>query len=69
MLCILYTLHGLQDRDLWMEGGVEALSKAQMEQLLAGPRDKHTLVVLYAPWCRFCKVRGLLVRMCACERV
>ncbi|GAB4818447.1 hypothetical protein N2152v2_005493 [Parachlorella kessleri] len=41
--------------DLWTGGAVEALSKQQLAALREGERDKDTLVVLYAPWCRFCK--------------
>ena len=43
--------------DLWPSGPVEALSKQQLAALKAGPRDKDTLVVLYAPWCQFSQVR------------
>ena len=42
-------------RDLFQSNNVESLSKEQLETLLDGPRDKDTLVVLYAPWCRFCQ--------------
>ena len=34
---------------------MEHLDKARLEGLLNGPRDKDTIVVLYAPWCRFCQ--------------
>ena len=47
------------ERDLWPEGPVEALSKDQLQQLADGPRDKATIVVLYAPWCQFSKVRPI----------
>jgi adenylyl-sulfate reductase (glutathione) len=36
-------------------GSVEALDKATLEKLEGGDRDKDTMVVLYAPWCPFCK--------------
>ncbi len=42
--------------DLWPSGPVEALSRDQLAALKAGPRDKDTLVVLYAPWCQFSQV-------------
>lgn len=42
-------------RDLYAAGAVEGLSKAQLTALLDGPRDRDTLVVLYAPWCQFCQ--------------
>ncbi len=42
--------------DLWPSGPVEALSRQQLAALKAGPRDKDTLVVLYAPWCQFSQV-------------
>lgn len=35
---------------------MQGLSKEQLGALLDGPREKDTLVALYAPWCRFCKV-------------
>lgn len=41
--------------DLFQSSNVETLTKDQLEKLLDGPRDKDTLVVLYAPWCQFCK--------------
>jgi len=45
------------ERDLWGAGSkVEALSKAAVEKLVGGARDKDTLLVLYAPWCPFCQV-------------
>lgn len=44
------------DRDLWINNsGVQALSKDALQGLVAGKRDKHTLLVLYAPWCPFCQ--------------
>ncbi|KAF8068432.1 APR3 [Scenedesmus sp. PABB004] len=44
------------ERDLWADGSaVVALDKAAAEKLAAGPRDKDTLLVLYAPWCPFCQ--------------
>ncbi|KAK9810382.1 hypothetical protein WJX72_009782 [[Myrmecia] bisecta] len=39
--------------DLWADGPVEALSRAQLQALADGERDKDTLVVLYAPWCQY----------------
>ena len=42
--------------DLWPSGPVEALSRQQLAALKDGPRDKDTLVVLYAPWCQFSQV-------------
>jgi adenylyl-sulfate reductase (glutathione) len=42
-------------RDLFQSKNVESLGKEQLGSLLDGPRDKDTLVVLYAPWCRFCQ--------------
>ena len=45
------------ERDLWPQGAVEALSKERITELADGPRDKATLVVLYAPWCQFSKVK------------
>lgn len=42
-------------KDLYVAGNVETLSKDQLSGLLAGKRDKDTLVVLYAPWCQFCQ--------------
>lgn len=41
--------------DLFKSSAVEHLSKSELESLLDGPRDKDTIVVLYAPWCRFCQ--------------
>lgn len=41
--------------DLFKSENVEHLDVSQMQQLLDGPRDKDTIVVLYAPWCKFCK--------------
>ena len=46
-----------EESDLWAAGGVAKLDKAGLAALLDGPREKDTLVALYAPWCRFCKVR------------
>jgi hypothetical protein len=43
--------------DLWPSGAVAALDKPALSSLLDGPREKDTLVALYAPWCQFCKVR------------
>lgn len=40
-------------RDLWTSGPVEPISKAELAALLEGPRDKDTMVVLYAPWCQY----------------
>ena len=42
--------------DLWVGTAVEALSKDQLAALKEGPRDKDTLVVLYAPWCQYSQV-------------
>lgn len=36
-------------------GSVEALNQATLKKLAGGARDKDTMVVLYAPWCPFCK--------------
>ncbi|PSC67291.1 5 -adenylylsulfate reductase [Micractinium conductrix] len=45
-----------EKNDLWPAGSaVAAVSKDQLATLLDGPREKDTLVALYAPWCRFCK--------------
>lgn len=44
---------GEEQRDLWVGGAVEALDKGQLQALLAGSRERHTLVVFYAPWCPF----------------
>ncbi|KAL4527232.1 hypothetical protein Ndes2526B_g09062 [Nannochloris sp. 'desiccata'] len=41
--------------DLFTSTAVETLSKADLQKLLDGPRDKNTMVVLYAPWCQFCQ--------------
>ncbi|CAL8460549.1 g78 [Coccomyxa elongata] len=42
------------ERDLWdADAHVEALSRDQLAALADGPRDKATLVVLYAPWCPY----------------
>lgn len=37
--------------DLWQGGAVQAISKDRIRQV-AGSRDRDTLVVLYAPWCK-----------------
>lgn len=42
-------------QDLFESEFVEHLKKEQVLQLLDGPRDKDTILVLYAPWCQFCK--------------
>lgn len=45
------------ERDLWdTDARVEALSRDQLAALADGPRDKATLVVLYAPWCPYSQV-------------
>ena len=41
--------------DLYTTKAVEGLSKDRLQALLDGPRDKDTMVVLYAPWCQFCQ--------------
>lgn len=41
------------DRDLWMGGKVQELSKADAEALPKGGKD--AVVVVYAPWCKFCQ--------------
>ena len=41
------------DRDLWESGSVKKLARTDAEKLLAAPKD--TLVVTYAPWCKFCQ--------------
>eukprot|EP00798_Chlamydomonas_sp_ICE-L_P023967 gene23967-9539_t len=41
--------------DLWTEGSVVSVSKEQAEAMVAGNREKDTLMVLYAPWCQFCQ--------------
>lgn len=46
--------------DLWTDSAVEPLSKEQLAQLKQGPRDKDTLVVLYAPWCQYSQVSRTL---------
>lgn len=48
---------GEEQRDLWVGGAVEALDKGQLQALLAGSRERHTLVVFYAPWCPFSQAR------------
>ncbi|KAL3157036.1 hypothetical protein ABBQ38_001284 [Trebouxia sp. C0009 RCD-2024] len=40
-------------RDLWQEGAVEALSKEQLQDMVDGKRDKNTMLVMYAPWCQY----------------
>lgn len=50
-----------EQRDLWPEG-VEALSKDAISSLADGPRDKNTIVALYAPWCQFSQVCKNLLR-------
>jgi thiol-disulfide isomerase/thioredoxin len=46
---------------------VAALDKQQLSSLLDGPREKDTIVALYAPWCQFCKVGPGGVRLwCLC---
>ncbi|KAF5838025.1 5'-adenylylsulfate reductase [Dunaliella salina] len=49
------TMNQVVDRDLWVDGAVEALSPQQMRDIAAGNRDRGTLAVLYAPWCQFCQ--------------
>jgi len=49
---------GEQQRDLWVGGAVEALSREQVAGLLGGPRDCATLVAFYAPWCPFSQARA-----------
>ena len=44
-----------KQEDLFKSSHVEHLDKSRLEGLLNGPRDKDTIVVLYAPWCRFCQ--------------
>eukprot|EP00884_Botryococcus_braunii_P009734 jgi/Botrbrau1/18762/Bobra.0386s0084.1 len=44
---------GKEEQDLWAGGAVRALTKDALARLKAGPRDKDTLVVLYAPWCQY----------------
>jgi len=39
--------------DLWTTGSVEGMTKEQLSALLDGPRDKDTIVALYAPWCQY----------------
>lgn len=41
--------------DLFKSGLVEHLDRGEVEKLLDGPRDKDTILVLYAPWCQYCK--------------
>lgn len=43
-------------KDLWAgDSVVKSLNKDQLAALKAGPRSEPTLVVLYAPWCQYCK--------------
>ena len=50
--------HSEAVRDLWdTDANVPKLSKEQLAGLLQGPREKHTLVVLYAPWCQYSQAR------------
>ena len=49
---------GEEQRDLWVGGAVESVDKGQLQALLAGPRERHTLVVFYAPWCPFSQARA-----------
>ena len=46
-------------RDLWQEGAVEALSKEQLQDIVDGKRDKNTMLVMYAPWCQYSQVTAL----------
>lgn len=56
-----------ESADLWPSGAVAALDKQQLSTLLDGPREKDTIVALYAPWCQFCKVGPGGVRLwCLC---
>lgn len=44
--------------DLWAEtqgSAVIDLKREHLMELLKNPREKDTLVVLYAPWCPYCK--------------
>lgn len=43
-------------RDLWQEGAVEALTKEQLQGMMDGDRDKNTMLVMYAPWCQYSQV-------------
>ena len=43
-------------RDLWQEGAVEALSKEQLQDIVDGKRDNNTMLVMYAPWCQYSQV-------------
>ena len=45
-----------EQRDLWQEGVVEALSKEQLQGMMDGKRDKDTMLVMYAPWCQYSQV-------------
>eukprot|EP01026_Neomeris_dumetosa_P007001 TRINITY_DN1217_c0_g1_i7.p1 TRINITY_DN1217_c0_g1~~TRINITY_DN1217_c0_g1_i7.p1 ORF type:complete len:234 (-),score=46.01 TRINITY_DN1217_c0_g1_i7:341-943(-) len=44
-----------EQKDLWTEGSVVALSKDELSVLAKaeGGRDQNTFVALYAPWCQF----------------
>jgi adenylyl-sulfate reductase (glutathione) len=53
--------------DLWDgDEHVENLTREQLASLATGDRDKHTLVVLYAPWCQYSKVRKASRFMALC---
>ena len=41
--------------DLFKSGYVEHLDRQRVQELVDGPRDKDTILVLYAPWCQFCQ--------------
>lgn len=41
--------------DLFTSGYVEHLDRQRVQELVDGPRDKDTILVLYAPWCQFCQ--------------
>nr|QKY14993.1 5'-adenylylsulfate reductase 2 (APR2) [Polytomella parva] len=48
------------DRDLWIgsateSSAVQAISREKARDLAQGKRESDTLLVLYAPWCRFCQ--------------
>ena len=60
--------HSESLRDLWdTDAAVEQLSKEQLAALRYGPRDKATLVVLYAPWCQYSQV-GRSPDLCLSDR-
>lgn len=46
-------------RDLWQEGAVEALTKEQLQGMMDGNRDKNTMLVMYAPWCQYSQVNEI----------